>query len=92
LNNHIPERDGIVGKKIDISPKKQAKQSRAVSTVAAICEAGTYILGHDGPRGFTANKVAERAGVNIASFYQYFPNKEALLFHITKMTWEKQLV
>jgi AcrR family transcriptional regulator len=81
-----------VGKKIDISPKKQAKQSRAVSTVAAICEAGTYILGHDGPRGFTANKVAERAGVNIASFYQYFPNKEALLFHITKMTWEKQLV
>lgn len=46
---------------------------------------------HDGPGGFTANKVTEKAGVNIASFYQYFPNKEALLFYIAKLTWENQL-
>ncbi len=80
-----------MGKKIDISPKKQAKQRRAVNTVGAIVEAGTYILRNDGPLRFTANKVAEKAGVNIASFYQYYPNKEALLFHITKINWEKQL-
>lgn len=77
--------------KIDISLKKQAKQVRSIATVAAIIEAATYILSRGGPGGFTANKVAEKAGVNIASFYQYFPNKEALLFHIAKMTWEKQL-
>jgi len=77
--------------KIDISLKKQARQKRSIATVAAICEAATYILKQDGAGGFTANKVAEKAGVNIASFYQYFPNKEALLFYIAQMTWEKQL-
>ncbi len=78
-------------KNIDISLRKQAKQRRAIATVAVIVEAATYILRNDGPGGFTANKVAEKAGVNIASFYQYFPNKEALLFHIAQMNWEKQL-
>lgn len=78
-------------RKIDISLKKHAKQSRAIATVAAIVEAATYILRNDGPFGFTANKVAEKAGVNIASFYQYFPNKEALLFHIAQVTWEAQM-
>jgi AcrR family transcriptional regulator len=76
---------------IDITLKKKAKQRRAIATVGAIVEAATYILKRNGPGGFTANKVAEKAGVNIASFYQYFPNKEALLFHITKINWEKQL-
>lgn len=78
-------------KKIDISLKKEAKQQRAIATVAAIVEAATYILRKEGPAVFTANKVAEKAGVNISSFYQYFPNKEALLFHITKLNWERQL-
>lgn len=78
-------------RKPNIALKKQAKQQRSIATVAAIVEAATYILRDDGPSGFTANKVAERAGVNIASFYQYFPNKEALLFHIAQLTWDKQM-
>jgi len=78
-------------KPIDISLKKLPKQKRALITLEALVEAATYILRDEGPRGFTANKVAERAGVNIASFYQYFPNKEALLFHVAQITWERQL-
>lgn len=78
-------------RKIDIALKKQAKQKRSIATVGAVVEAATYILRNDGPSGFTANKVAEKAGVNIASFYQYFPNKEALLFHVAQITWEGQL-
>lgn len=80
-----------MARKLDISLKKQPKQGRAIATVEAIVEAAAYILKRHGPPGFTANKVAEKAGVNIASFYQYFPNKEALLFHITKLTWNRQL-
>lgn len=77
-------------KNLDISLKKQAKQQRSIATVDAIVEAATYILKRYGPNAFTAQKVVEKAGVNIASFYQYFPNKEALLFHITKLNWEKE--
>lgn len=78
-------------RKPDISLKKSPKQQRAIATVEAIVEAATYILRKHGPAGFTANKVADKAGVNIASFYQYFPNKEALLFHIAKRTWKTQI-
>lgn len=74
-----------------IALKKQPRQARSAATVAAIVEAATYILSHGGLAEFTSNKVAERAGVNVASFYQYFPNKEALLFHIVQRTWQEQL-
>lgn len=80
-----------MAQKPDLLLKKQAKQQRAIATVEAIVEAATYILTNVGRAGFTSNKIAERAGVNIASFYQYFPNKEALLFHIINLTWERQL-
>ena len=76
---------------VDLAPKKLPRQRRAVFTVEALVEAATYILARDGLGGFTANKVAERAGVNIGSFYQYFPNKEALVFHIVRQTWDRQL-
>ena len=78
-------------RQIDLSPKKLPRQTRSVATVEALVEAATYILARQGLGGFTANKVADKAGVNIASFYQYFPNKEALLFHIVRQTWERQL-
>ena len=78
-------------RQIDLSPKKLPRRRRALATVEALVEAATYILARQGLGGFTANKVADKAGVNIASFYQYFPNKEALLFHIVQQTWERQL-
>lgn len=77
--------------KPNISPKKLPRQRRAIATVDALIEAATYILAREGLGGFTANKVAEKAGVNIASLYQYFPNKEALIFHIVQQTWARQL-
>lgn len=77
--------------KPNISPKKLPRQQRAIATVDALIEAATYILTSEGSAGFTANKVAEKAGVNIASLYQYFPNKEAILFHIVQQTWARQL-
>lgn len=62
-----------------IAPRKRPVQRRAHVTVDAILEAATYILVKDGWERFTTNAVAERAGVNIASLYQYFPNKEAIV-------------
>lgn len=61
------------------TPRKKPQQERAKATVEAILIAAAYILERDGWSGFTTNRVAEKAGVNIASLYQYFPNKAALI-------------
>lgn len=37
------------------------------------------ILAEEGPGGLTTNRIAERAGVGIASLYRYYPDKEAIL-------------
>jgi AcrR family transcriptional regulator len=50
--------------------------------VDAILQAATHILIQHGWEGFNTNRVAERAGVNIASLYQYFPNKEAIVVEL----------
>ena len=47
------------------------------------------ILARDGARRFTAARVAEEAGVSVGSLYQYFPNKEAILFRLQADEWEK---
>lgn len=67
-----------------LSPRKQPKQERSAATVEAILQAATYILVRRGWEGFTTNLVAERAGVNIASLYQYFPNKEAIVAELQR--------
>ena len=61
-----------------LSARKQPRQERSAATVEAILQAAAYILTRRGWPGFTTNAVAEKAGVNIASLYQYFPNKEAI--------------
>lgn len=66
-------------KNIPLSPRKQPTQDRARATMDVILQAAAYILEYEGWTRFTTNRVAEKAGVNIASLYQYFPNKQALV-------------
>ncbi|MET0405301.1 MAG: helix-turn-helix domain-containing protein [Cystobacter sp.] len=47
-------------------------------------QAATYILTKKGWDRLTTNAIAERAGVNIASLYQYFPNKEAIVAELRR--------
>jgi AcrR family transcriptional regulator len=66
------------------TPRKIPKQERARATVAAILQAATYILERRGYEGLNTNAVADKAGVNIASLYQYFPNKEAIFVELLR--------
>jgi AcrR family transcriptional regulator len=61
-----------------LEPRKRPAQLRSAETVNAVLEAAARILERDGLECYTTNAVAERAGVSIGSFYQYFPNKDAL--------------
>jgi AcrR family transcriptional regulator len=65
-------------------PRKRPVQERSRATVDAIVQATAYILVRDGHSKLTTNRIAERAGVNVASLYQYFPNKEAILAELQR--------
>jgi len=67
-----------------LKPRKSPVQERAQATVDAILQASTYILKKDGYAYLTTNRIAEKAGVNIASLYQYFPNKEAIFVELLR--------
>lgn len=71
-------------RKKPITPRKRPRQERSQATVEAILQAATYILTRRGWSAFTTNEVATRAGVNIASLYQYFPNKEAIVAELQR--------
>lgn len=59
--------------------RRQPKQSRSQHRVDAILDAAERIFSEVGFKAATTNAIARRADTNIASLYQYFPNKEAIL-------------
>ena len=67
-----------------LSPRKTPRQERSRATVEAVLEATTDILVREGYSKLTTNRIAERAGVNIASLYQYFPGKEAIVAELRR--------
>jgi AcrR family transcriptional regulator len=72
-----------------ISSRKQPKQARSAQLVSDILVAAAQVLARDGAHRFTTARVAEKAGVSVGSLYQYFPNKEAILFRLQFDEWEQ---
>lgn len=67
----------------DLIPRKTPRQKRASVTVEAILEAAIQVLAATGPAGLTTTQVAGRAGVSVGTLYQYFPNKQAMLYALS---------
>ncbi len=59
--------------------RRAPTRDRARATVGVILEAAAQIFSELGYAAGTTNRIAERAGVSVGSFYQYFPNKDAVL-------------
>ena len=55
------------------------KQARAAVTFDKIIQAAVEVLVDKGLQGFNTNIVAEVAGVNVATVYHYFPDKNSIL-------------
>lgn len=64
---------------VDISIKKMPRQARSKATFDAIIQASAWVLLREGYAATTTNRIADKAGVNIASLYEYFPNKESII-------------
>ena len=60
------------------SQRTQPKQERAQQTVSRIKSALLSIVAEQGYKAATTNLIAERAHVNIATLYYYFPNQDAI--------------
>jgi AcrR family transcriptional regulator len=63
-------------------PRKTPVQARSTVTVEAIYEATIQVLLSEGAERLTTTRVAERAGVSVGTLYQYYPNKQSLLFAV----------
>ena len=63
-------------------PRKTPTQARSAVTVEAISEATIQVLLSHGAERLTTTRVAERAGVSVGTLYQYYPNKQSLLFAV----------
>lgn len=77
-------RGGVKRTTFALRPRKLPAQRRSQQTFDAIVEAGTQLLPLLGYAGTTTNHIAERAGVNIASLYEYFPGKDAIVAQVAE--------
>jgi AcrR family transcriptional regulator len=75
--------------KTEIDPRKKPLQARSAQLVADILEAAIRVLTNEGAARFTTIRVAEAAGVSVGSLYQYFPNKQAILFRLQVDEWQR---
>jgi len=66
-------------------------QRRSQETFKAVVEACAWLLPRKGYAGTTTNHIAERAGVNIASLYEYFPGKDAIVVQVARGLVERVL-
>ncbi len=67
---------------VALEPRKTPIQARSTATVEAITEATIQVLLRQGAQRLTTTRVAERAGVSVGTLYQYYPNKQSLLFAV----------
>jgi AcrR family transcriptional regulator len=65
-----------------LEPRKTPIQARSAVTVESISEATIQVLLSHGAERLTTTRVAERAGVSVGTLYQYYPNKQSLLFAV----------
>ena len=73
-----------------LAPRKLPRQARSQATVDVIFEATIQVLLSAGSQRLTTTRVAERAGVSVGTVYQYYPNKQSLLYatlerHLTRV-------
>jgi AcrR family transcriptional regulator len=75
---------------LNLEPRRVPIQSRAKKTVEKILDCTAELLDESGIAHLTTDRVAERADVNIATLYHYFPNKQALIVALADRLTQQQ--
>lgn len=79
----------ILNDKNDLQPRKLPQQKRSMQMRRDILSAAVRLLSRDGPL-FSMSQVATAAGISVGSLYQYFANREALLFAVQLDEWDRR--
>ena len=75
----------------ELDLRRAPLQSRGQATFDHILDATSQLLDELGLEGVNTNTIAKAAGVNIATLYQYFPNKRAVLLALFQRQAERRL-
>jgi AcrR family transcriptional regulator len=67
-----------------LEPRKQPRQRRSTQVVDRILDAALNLTREKGTTGPTTLEIATRAGLSVGSVYQYYPNKQAILFDLAR--------
>jgi AcrR family transcriptional regulator len=67
-----------------VTPRRVPTQERSRRRVARILDAAGKLVVRDGVEALTTREIAGAAGVPIATLYQYFADKEAVLIALTQ--------
>lgn len=62
----------------DAHGRRKPVQHRSEATVERIKRAMLDLIGKEGYAAASTNRIADTAGVNIASLYRYFPNRQSI--------------
>jgi AcrR family transcriptional regulator len=73
------------------TPRRTPRQERSQALVDSILTAASRVLSTVGVERSTTTRIAERAGVSIGSFYQYFRDKDELLGRLVERRLEDNL-
>ena len=82
-----------MAKRLTLKPRRKPQQERSRQMRDDILEASIRVLAIDGPLRFNTLRIAEVAGISVGSLYQYFPNKDALVYalhtRLVATLWEE---
>lgn len=99
-NNRMAKPTGAAGRtavkrtsrkrETELDLRRAPLQSRGQATFDHILDATSQLLDELGLEGVNTNTIAKAAGVNIATLYQYFPNKRAVLLALFQRQAERR--
>jgi AcrR family transcriptional regulator len=84
---HAPARR----KAAELTLRRTPMQARGQATFDGILDATAGLLEQVGGERLTTNLIARAADVNVATLYQYFPNKQAVLLELFRRQSERQI-
>lgn len=71
--------------------RRRPEQMRGRRTKQKVLAAAHSILIRDGVKSLTTRSLAKEAGLSVGSVYQYFPNKQAVLFWVYEKRMKERL-